>query len=641
MDPLAQLQTEARNPASARLDELTSIEIVDLMVKEDGTIPAAVGTQRQRIAQAIDVIADRLGKGGRLIYSGAGTSGRLGVLDASECPPTFQSPPEQVIGLIAGGERAMFRAVEGAEDSPEQGEADLAALKLTSNDVVCGIATSGRTPYVIGAVRFARKVGAFTLGLACTPDAELSAEVDLPIVPVVGPEILTGSTRLKAGTATKLVLNMLTTGAMVRLGKTFGNLMIDLKASNQKLKARANRIVRTAAGAGFDEAEKLLKECDGEVKTAIVAHLGEISPAEARTRLTAAGGRVKVAVRAVGRPVVANDVTTRSHRPDLVLGLDGGGTNTVCLLANAETGEVLGRGVGGPSNIQAVGVENGLKALDDAIDRSFQAAGISRVTVAGACLGLAGVDRQEGLDVIHGWAARVALADKTTVANDATLLLAAGTPEGWGLAVIAGTGSIAFVRTPSGEVGRCGGWGYLLGDEGSAYMIALMALRAACRAVDKVGPPTVLVERFVRRMALAGPPDLIPAVYRGAWDRTAIASLAPMVLDAGAEGDAVAAGIIDHETWELARTAAGAAKNIGLMSGVPVALAGGVLLHSELFRTKFLAAMTALGITPGPVQLVNDPAVGAVVLARKSIPERRYVNGSFYLLPCSKVSMHR
>ncbi|HEY2786206.1 MAG TPA: N-acetylmuramic acid 6-phosphate etherase [Fimbriiglobus sp.] len=620
MDPLAQLQTEARNPASARLDELTSVEIVDLMVKEDGTIPAAVGTQRQPIAQAIDAIADRLGKGGRLVYAGAGTSGRLGVLDASECPPTFQSPPEQVIGLIAGGERAMFRAVEGAEDSPEQGEADLAALKLTSNDVVCGIATSGRTPYVIGAVRYARRVGAFTLGLACTPDAELSAEVDLPIVPVVGPEILTGSTRLKAGTATKLVLNMLTTGAMVRLGKTFGNLMIDLKASNRKLKARANRIVRTAAGASFDEAERLLKDCDGEVKTAIVAHLGGVAPLEARSRLMAAGGRVKVAVGDVGRPVVAaGDVTTRSHRPDLVLGLDGGGTTTICLLANSDTGDVIGRGVGGPSNIQAVGVENGLKALDEAIDRSFQAAGIPRATVAGACLGLAGVDRQEGLDVIHGWAARVALADKTTVANDATLLLAAGTPEGWGLAVIAGTGSIAFVRTPNGEVGRCGGWGYLLGDEGSAYMVALTALRAACRAVDKVGPPTVLVDRFVQRMALAAPPDLIPAVYRGAWDRTAIASLAPMVLDAGEEGDAVAAGIIDHETRELARTAAGAAKNIGLTSGVPVALAGGVLLHSELFRTKFLGAMTVLGITPGPVQLVNDPAAGAVVLATKSI----------------------
>ncbi len=618
MDPLAQLQTEARNPASARLDELTSVEIVDLMVAEDATIPAAVATQKQQIARAIDVVADRLARGGRLVYVGAGTSGRLGVLDASECPPTFQSPPEQVVGLIAGGERAMFRAVEGAEDSPEQGEADLVAQKLSSTDVVCGIATSGRTPYVIGAVRYARKVGAFTLGLACTPDAELSAEVDLPIVPVVGPEILTGSTRLKAGTATKLVLNMLTTGAMVRLGKTFGNLMVDLRASNLKLKARANRIVRTAAGADFDAAERLLKDCDGEVKTAIVAHLGGVSPAEARRRLAAAGGRVKVAVGDVGKPVVAaGDVTTRGHRPDLVLGLDGGGTNTVCLLAKADTGEVIGRGVGGPSNIQAVGVESGLKALDDAIDRSFQAAGIERATVAGACLGLAGVDRQEGLDVIHGWAARVGLADKTTVANDATLLLAAGTPEGWGLAVIAGTGSIAFVRTPAGEIGRCGGWGYLLGDEGSAYMIALAALRAACRAVDRVGLPTVLVDRFVKKMALSAPPDLIPAVYRGAWDRTAIAGLAPMVLDAAAEGDVVAAEVVDYAASELARTAVGAAKNIGLSAGVPVALAGGVLLKSDVFRTKFLAAMGEGGVAAGPVKLVHDPAAGAVVIARR------------------------
>lgn len=612
------LQTEARNPASTRLDELTSTEIVALMCAEDATVPVAVAAQKVAIAQAIDAVAARLANGGRLLYIGAGTSGRLGVLDASECPPTFQSPPEQVIGVIAGGRGAMFQAVEGAEDSPGLGETDLRSLDVSVKDVVVGIATSGRTPYVLGAVRYARSVDAFTIGIACTPDAELSPEVDLPIVPIVGPEIVTGSTRLKAGTATKLVLNMLTTGAMVRLGKTFGNLMVDLKATNTKLRARANRIVRSVTGLDEVAAGELLQRCDGEVKTAIVCHIGNLLPAEARAKLHAASGRVAQVLGTLGKPKAAVVPTERPRRPDLVLGIDGGGTSTIAMVARADTGEVIGRAVAGPSNIQSVGVETALKALDDAIDRAFQMVNLPRATVAGVTLGLAGVDRQEGLDVIHGWASRVGLADKVSVSNDATLLLAAGTPDGWGLAVIAGTGSIAFVRKPTGEVGRCGGWGPTLGDEGSAFAIVSAALKSACRGYDRVAAPTVLVERFVAKMNLSGAPDLIPAVYRGPWDRAALAGLAPLVLQAAAEGDAVAVEIVRREATALAQTAAGAVRNNGLaLDGIPLALAGGVLLGSEAYRGFFLAALREAGITPGPTKLVPDPALGAVVLARR------------------------
>jgi N-acetylmuramic acid 6-phosphate etherase len=619
MDQLQNLQTEARNPSSTRLDELTSVELVDLMCAEDAAVPAAVAAQRQAIAQAIDAIAARLGAGGRLIYVGAGTSGRLGVLDASECPPTFQTPHEQVVGLIAGGQGAMFRAVEGAEDSEELGETDVRALNLSAKDVLVGIASSGRTPYVIGAVRYARRVGAFTIGIACNEESELEQEVELPVVPVVGPEVLSGSTRLKAGTATKLVLNMFTTGAMVRLGKTFGNLMVDLKATNSKLKARANRIVRTVTGANAAAADVLLQKCNGEVKTAIVCQLGGFSPDQARAKLGAAGGRVGLVLGSVAKSVAAAPAA-RPRRTDLVIGIDGGGTRTFAILADAATGAVIGRGAGGPSNIQSVGVDLGLKALDEAIDRAFSAAGLPRATVGGACLGLAGIDRQEGLDVINGWAARAALADSVSVSNDATLLLAAGTPEGWGLAVIAGTGSIAFVKKPTGEVGRCGGWGYTLGDEGSAYQIALSALRAACRAADRCGPQTVLLERFLAKMSLSAPPDLIPAVYRGPWDRAAIAGMAPLVLDAAAEGDLVATQIVRAQAADLAVTAAGAVHNIGLaVKGLPVALAGGVLLGSETYRTAFLAGLRDAGVEPGPVQLVPDPATGAVVLARRLV----------------------
>ena len=316
--------------------------------------------------------------------------------------------------------------------------------------------------------------------------------------------------------------------------------------------------------------------------------------------------------------MAASPPSPTDARPDLVLGIDGGGTNTQCLLAELATGTILGRGESGPSNIQSVGVPVGLAALDECIDRAFSAAKLKRATAASACLGLAGVDRQEGLDVIHGWAARVKLAGRVSVANDAPLLLAAGTPDGWGLAVIAGTGSITFVKTADGRLARCGGWGYLLGDEGSAYSIAVAALRAACRSFDGVTRPTTLIERFVQRMNLTAAPEFIHAVYQGTWNRSAIAGLAPAVFAAAADGDATADAIVSEQATELAHTAARAVVANGLpTTGLPVALAGGVLTGSERFRERFLAALTTAGVTPGPVRLVTDPVAGAVVLARR------------------------
>lgn len=624
MDPLQHLPTEARNPASSRLDELTSVELVELMNREDATLAAAVATQAGAIAQAIDTIAARLGTGGRLIYCGAGTSGRLGVLDASECPPTFQTDHNQIVGLIAGGQGAMFRAVEGAEDNPSLGASDLSALNVGPTDVVCGIASSGRTPYVLGALEYAKTCGAFRIAISCNPASEVESRAEIVIAVVVGPEVLSGSTRLKAGTATKMVLNMLTTGAMVRLGKAYGNLMVDLKASNIKLVARANRIVRTITGLDEPTAKELLSQCDGEVKTAIVAHAISAPAADARIALSAAGGRIAVALSRAGADRRRDEQSTAlPDRFDIVLGIDGGGTHTHAIVALASTGEVLGQGSGGPSNIQSVGVELALKSLDDSIDRAFASANVPRSRVGAAGLGLAGIDREEGLNVINGWATRVGLAQQRVVANDATLLLAAGTPEGWGLAVIAGTGSIAFVRTSAGAVGRCGGWGHTLGDEGSAYMIALTALRAACRAHDRCGEPTILVEQFVKQMNLQAAPDLIPAVYRGPWDRAAIAGLAPLVLHAAESGDAVARSVVHQQAEELARTAAAAVTNNDLPTrGLPIALAGGVFLGSELYRSTFLTAMQHLQIEPGTVQVVSEPALGAVVLARRLVGAR-------------------
>lgn len=293
---LNQLTTEQRNPSSENIDRLSAFEIVRLMNAEDAQVAAAVGRVADSIAQSIEGIAARMRAGGRLIYIGAGTSGRLGVLDATECPPTFNTPPGLVVGLIAGGPTALTRAVEGAEDHPEFAERDLAEVHLSAADVVVGIASSGRTPYVIGGLKYARRIGALAIGLSCNNASALAAECDVCIVPVVGPEVISGSTRLKAGTATKMVLNMLTTGTMVLLGKTYGNLMVDLRATNTKLVHRTRRIVSMLTGIAEEQAESLLDFCDGELKTAVVVQSRQVSPDEARAILDDCGGHLRKAM---------------------------------------------------------------------------------------------------------------------------------------------------------------------------------------------------------------------------------------------------------------------------------------------------------------------------------------------------------
>ncbi len=292
-DELARLTTEAVNPDSENLDELSPLELVQLMNREDAKVAGAVATQAREIARAIELVADRLRQGGRLIYIGAGTSGRLGVLDAAECPPTFRTPPEMVVGIIAGGPKALVRAVEGLEDHPELGRRDLEQIQLSPKDVVVGIATSGRTPYVLGALEYARQLGAATVGISCTPDPQLAQLAQVLILPVVGPEVMAGSTRLKAGTATKMVLNMISTGAMVLLGKTYGNLMVDLKATNEKLRARAQRLVRQLTGLPPQEVHRLLQRCQWEVKTAVVCHYRGVEPHQARELLRQHQGHLR------------------------------------------------------------------------------------------------------------------------------------------------------------------------------------------------------------------------------------------------------------------------------------------------------------------------------------------------------------
>ncbi|WP_030734788.1 N-acetylmuramic acid 6-phosphate etherase [Streptomyces sp. NRRL S-31] len=293
---LASLTTEAFRPELADIDRLPTLDIARLMNGEDTGVPAAVAAQLPRIAAAVDAVAERMARGGRLVYAGAGTAGRLGVLDASECPPTFNTDPDQVVGLIAGGPAAMVTSVEGAEDSAELASRDLDALKLTPDDSVVGVSASGRTPYAVGAVAHARALGALTIGLACNEHSALAAAAEHGIEVVVGPELITGSTRLKAGTAQKLVLNMLSTITMIRLGKTYGNLMVDVRASNAKLRARAHRIVALATGADDAEIEKALTETGGEVKHAVLTLLAGVDAPTAAHLLTESGGRLRAAL---------------------------------------------------------------------------------------------------------------------------------------------------------------------------------------------------------------------------------------------------------------------------------------------------------------------------------------------------------
>ena len=293
---LAGLATEGINPATADLDCRDALGIAAAMNAEDATVAAAVARELPRIARAIEGIAGRLRAGGRLVYLGAGTSGRLGVLDAAECPPTFGTPPGMVVGVLAGGPDAVARAAEGVEDDPEAGRADVARLGVSAADAVVGIAASGRTPYVLGAMAEARARGAFSVGLACNAGAKLEALVDVAIAPVVGPEALAGSTRLKAGTAQKMVLNQLSTGAMVLLGKTYGNLMVDVQTGNAKLRRRAVGIVAAATGLDAAAATAAQAAANAETKTAIVATVAGVDADTARHRLAGHGGSVRRAL---------------------------------------------------------------------------------------------------------------------------------------------------------------------------------------------------------------------------------------------------------------------------------------------------------------------------------------------------------
>lgn len=292
MVELKKIATEQRNPNTMNIDSLSTLEMIRLINREDHRVAEAVSQVTEEIAKAVDVIADRLSKGGRLIYCGAGTSGRLGILDAVECPPTYSTEPEMVQGLIAGGYPAIFKAVEGAEDSKELGVEDMKGINFAAGDVLVGVAASGRTPYVLGCMEYAKELGAVTVSVTCCPGSVLDTYADIGIAPAPGPEVVTGSTRMKSGTAQKMVLNMLSTGAMIKLGKVYGNLMVDVKPSNEKLIRRCVTIVCAATECDEATATAALEQCEYRPKIAIVMVLMGVGAEEAKVLLNRAGGRI-------------------------------------------------------------------------------------------------------------------------------------------------------------------------------------------------------------------------------------------------------------------------------------------------------------------------------------------------------------
>ncbi|KAJ5189037.1 ATPase BadF/BadG/BcrA/BcrD type [Penicillium cf. griseofulvum] len=571
---LSQLQTEGVNPRTVHIDRMSTLDMCTVINSDDQKVPESVVPCLPVIAGAIDALTPRVRQGGRVIYVGAGTSGRLGILDASEIPPTFNAPRGQFVGLIAGGDAAIRSAQEGAEDDEKAGADEMKSLNLNPElDSIIGIASSGRTPYVMGCLAFAKRLGCVTIAVVCTvPSAiGLSGDVDFVISPVSGPEVVTGSTRLKAGTATKLVLNMLSTGTMIRTGKTYGNMMVDLVASNLKLEQRSRNILRRLSpkcqSAPDAELDAVLAQCNGSVKLAIlVSETGE-SVETCRGYFDTAGGVLANALAAIYKPIEHKPTSTPTQK--FALCIDGGGTK--CAAAVADGTNVVGQGSAGPCNLtDSIGDIDGVistlldaakAALKDALSSDVEQTESSwkellQTSFSSVWIGLAGIDRA-GLEGVLAPKLRQALGitqEKDLQLTNDVDLLTAGVPQSLGtpsvLVVIAGTGSVAMRykwaddQQRYARAARSGGWGHMLGDQGSGYTIGMKAIQHTLGVfeditlgLDKTGGDELskaVAEKLGCQVSETASIDMlnnILAQNHSQGMKSRIASIAPVVLD--------------------------------------------------------------------------------------------------------------
>ncbi|RWA06809.1 hypothetical protein EKO27_g8285 [Xylaria grammica] len=498
---LAGLQTETQNARTTGIDQVPTLELCRILNREDRDVSSAVERCIPVIAEVIDTLSERVYNGGRVFYIGAGTSGRLGVLDASEIPPTYSAPSGQFIALIAGGDYALRHAKEGAEDDRAGAKADLEVFNLDPKvDSLIGIASSGRTPYVLGGLSYAKSLGATTVGLVCVSPSAAGVEgnADYLISAVTGPEAVTGSTRMKAGTATKLVLNMISTGIMIKLGKTYGNLMIDLKATNIKLRQRARNILRFVGGDACtqsdQELDQILEHCRGSVKLAAVAITLKVPVVDAEDRLQ----RNKGVLAHVFEEARDQDARRGAHDDGLVLCVDAGGTSCKAVIMSKD-GE-MGMGTAGPCNVTNIGIGTVLSTISEAIQEAMdnckytKGRRIQTIKLSSAWVGMAGYDRpslsptvDKALSELLGLTLGAGL--KITTDIDLLPISVVGqTDLDSMVVVVAGTGSIATnyakVDGQFRRMHRVGGWGYLLGDDGSGYGIGREALRGALHSSD-------------------------------------------------------------------------------------------------------------------------------------------------------------
>ncbi|KAI0453796.1 putative glucokinase regulator family protein [Xylaria acuta] len=649
---LAGLQTEDRNTRTVSIDQVPTVELCQILNREDREVPLAVERCIPVIAEVIDTLSERVRNGGRVFYIGAGTSGRLGVLDASEIPPTYSAPPDQFIALIAGGDYALRRAKEGAEDDRIGAETDLQRFNLDPEvDSLIGIASSGRTPYVLGGLSYAKSLGMTTVALVCvSPSAAgIEGNADYLISAVTGPEAVTGSTRMKAGTVTKLILNMISTGIMIKLGKTYGNLMIDVKATNIKLKQRARNILRFVGGSTCTqsdaELDQILERCYGSVKLAAATIVLKLSVAEAEDRLKRNKG---VLARVFGE-AHGKGAEQESDDDGLVLCVDAGGTS--CKAVIMSKGGEMGMGTAGPCNVTDIDINNVIttisKAIQGAVDNCKTAAGrqMQATKLSAAWVGMAGYDRpllspkiNDSLSELLG----IPVGTKLKITNDIDLLPASMANQidlDSVIVVVAGTGSIAmsyakidgqFQRTH-----RVGGWGHLLGDDGSGYSIGREALRAALHSSDLYGmhtskglvattqrqPPLsyAIFEHFKVLYPESKPEDLLSIILapdqsiHGTEDGThattkRIADVAKLVLSI-ASSDDEAKAIVKAGVSSLVELVALLVHTGGINPTTSGLVLAGGMMQNQLYKTMLQTALEAKCGVFKQTESVAQPAV--------------------------------
>ncbi|PVU98056.1 hypothetical protein BB559_001805 [Furculomyces boomerangus] len=621
---LDSLKTESRNPNTMNIDTMSTIDMVKVINNEDKTVAYTVEGILDSIALAVDGITERLSRGGRLLYFGAGTSGRLGVLDASECPPTYSTDPNLVVGVMAGGDIAIRHAQENIEDSVEIGRNDCKENNVTEKDVVVGIAASGRTPYVIGAVEYGREVGALTIGVSTNAKSTLNDCVDIILAAEVGPEVVTGSTRMKSGTAQKLILNLLSTGAMIKLGKTYSNLMVDFRPTNEKLRLRAPKIVCEVTGVTPDEARETLSRCNGETKIAILMVMTGLDAEAARELLNENGNVLAKAIKSHKQTSSKSPSPEETEKKIPVYAVaDGGGTKTLVLIVD-EQGNEVGQQTMASTNISSAPFDVVVSRLENGLVKAMQ--GRTDLYVKKLWCGLAGIgDPKKGEELRKRLEH---LAPEVLVTPDINLISSAlpkSTPECLLVCVIAGTGSAVLAQHPDGTMEICGGWGPVLGDQGSGFSIGTRALKAVSAAIENAGPQTMLVDEISKKWGVKTRIEFIRYIQSIPLDKQRLetAALTSIVFDcAYNHNDKVALEIATSECITLSNFVVSVVKRNNA-NAANIAVTGSVIVKSDPYRKLFLENIESQGVKVNILRPVSVPAVEAAEYLAKSVREAK------------------